>query len=83
MLLFVRSLRAFDLERPGREIHRIDEIHGIVSTIDDDYSNTIAVRINDMKMVFFQCWTRRDVDVINDSSLEHSTAWYPCSIHEC
>lgn len=65
MLLCVRSLRAFDLERPGREIHRIDEIHGIVSTIDDDYSNTIAVRTNDMKMVFFPCWMRRDVDVIN------------------
>ena len=82
MLLFVRSLRAFDLERPGREIHRIDEIHGIVSTIDDDYANTIAVRIHDMKMDLFPCWIEEMSMCLINSSLEHSTAWYPCLIHE-
>ena len=43
LLLISRSIRVFDIERPGREICGMNDVCGIVSSIDDDYSSCIAV----------------------------------------
>lgn len=43
MFLTTRCIRVFEIERPGREICSVTDVHGIVSTIDDDYSSCIAV----------------------------------------